>query len=402
MYLPKTKSRKKVPRNLAFFDRAAVCFLALFSLFAGCDRPRPHPQADAAYHVYPGDDIQAALEAAARDPIHKTVKVHAGTYRPQRPGQALIFFAARHDGIALEAVGRVVLTAAHAERADPNAASYPAIVNHVVFFGDGISRRTVLRGFTITGANNFASRNEGPEPIQPDSSNGVRWEKGLFFYADGGGIKVFGRSYPTLKDLAIHDNYASPCGGGISIEHRGFDAEAVRIENSVFRNNRCQITGAAVDVLPGSAVVLDNCLFVGNVANLGPDYVGRGGGGEYNKAHGSGALTVFPGARVEVRDCTFTDNWNGVDDKGRGSAYRNTIFWMNVRAGGIAPGSRYEVDLLDSRRFSGCFVRGQIDDLRGTLDPKRNVLQAPNPQFDENYRPQAPAYAGVGYRPAEE
>ena len=261
----------------------------------------------------------------------------------------MLFFASRHDGVALEAVGRVVLTAAHAERADPDAESYPAIVNHVVFFGDGISQRTVLRGFTITGANNFASRSEGPEPIQPDSSNGVRWEKGLFFYADGGGIKVFGRSYPTLEGLELHDNYASPCGGGISIEHRGFDAEAVLIKNSVFRNNSCQITGAAVDVLPGSAAVLDNCLFVGNVANLGPDYVGRRGGVEYNKAHGSGALTVFPGARVEVRDCTFTDNWNGVDDKGRGSMYSNTIFWMNVRGGGIAPGSRYEVDLLDSR-----------------------------------------------------
>ena len=182
----------------------------------------------------------------------------------------MLFFASRHDGIALEAVGRVVLTAAHAERADPDAESYPAIVNHVVFFGDGISPRTVLRGFTITGANNFASRSEGPEPIQPDSSNGVRWEKGLFFYADGGGIKVFGRSYPTLEGLELHDNYASPCGGGISIEHRGFDAEAVLIKNSIFRNNSCQITGAAVDVLPGSAAVLDNCLFVGNVANTRP------------------------------------------------------------------------------------------------------------------------------------
>ena len=401
MYL-KPKSRNKVFRSLAFFGQAAAHLFALCLFSVGCDPPPPQPQADAAYHVYPGDDIQAALEAAARDSIHKTVKVHAGTYRPQQPGQAMLFFAARHDGIALEAVGRVVLTAAHPEQADPDAASYPAIVNHVVFFGDGISQRTVLRGFTITGANNFASRSEGPEPIQPDSSNGVRWEKGLFFYADGGGIKVFGRSYPTLEGLELHDNYASPCGGGISIEHRGFDAEAVLIKNSVFRNNSCQITGAAVDVLPGSAAVLDNCLFVGNVANLGPDYVGRRGGIEYNKAHGSGALTVFPGARVEVRNCTFTDNWNGVDDKGRGSSYRNTIFWMNVRGGGIAPGSRYEVDLLDSRRFSGCFIRGQIDDLRGTLDPERNVLQAPDPQFDEHYRPQAPAYAGVGYRPPKE
>jgi len=143
---------------LAFFSRVAVRFFAFLLFSIGCDSPPPQLRADAAYHVYPGDSIQAALEAAARDSIHKTVKVHEGTYRPQRAGQAMLFFAARHDGIVLEAVGRVVLTAAHAERADPTAESYPAIVNHVVFFGDGISQRTVLRGFTITGANNFASR----------------------------------------------------------------------------------------------------------------------------------------------------------------------------------------------------------------------------------------------------
>ena len=38
----------------------------------------------ASYHVYPRDQIQDALEAAARDPVNKTVYVHAGTYRPQR------------------------------------------------------------------------------------------------------------------------------------------------------------------------------------------------------------------------------------------------------------------------------------------------------------------------------
>jgi len=73
------KSRTKVFRNLAFFDRAATHFFALCLLSVGCDPPPPQPQADAAYHVYPGDSIQAALEVAARDSIHKTVKVHAGT-----------------------------------------------------------------------------------------------------------------------------------------------------------------------------------------------------------------------------------------------------------------------------------------------------------------------------------
>src|SRR2546421_1501080 len=66
-----------------------------------------------AYRVQPGGSIQAALEAAAKDPVHKIVYVHAGTYRPPAHGQALIWFNERHDGITLEAVGEVVLTAAN-------------------------------------------------------------------------------------------------------------------------------------------------------------------------------------------------------------------------------------------------------------------------------------------------
>src|SRR5262252_2085885 len=98
-----------------------------------------------AYRVRPGGSIQAALEAAAKDPVNKIVYVHAGTYRPAAHGQALIWFNERHDGITLEAVGEVVLTAANPAIADHRAASFPAAVNHVVYFGDGISTKTVLR-----------------------------------------------------------------------------------------------------------------------------------------------------------------------------------------------------------------------------------------------------------------
>src|SRR5881275_2826483 len=98
-----------------------------------------------AYRVHPGGSIQAALEAAAKDPTNKIVYVHAGTYRPATHGQALIWFNRRHDGITLQAVGEVVLTAANPEIADRKAPSFPAVVTHVVFFGDGISPKTVLR-----------------------------------------------------------------------------------------------------------------------------------------------------------------------------------------------------------------------------------------------------------------
>src|SRR5437763_16956753 len=102
-----------------------------------------------AYRVQSGGSIQAALEAAARDPANKIVYVHAGTYRPPAHGQALIWLNKRHDGITLEAVGEVVLTAANPAIADNKAPSFPAAVHHVVYFGDGVSTKTVLRGLRV-------------------------------------------------------------------------------------------------------------------------------------------------------------------------------------------------------------------------------------------------------------
>ena len=377
-------------------QRLAPAIVFLASLFS-CGDTSIQLGPDGAYHVHPGDSIQQALELASGDSLHKTIKVHPGTYRPSRPGQALIWFNRHHDGIVLEALGQVVLTAANPDLADPTAPSYPAVVNHVVYFGDGISRRTILRGFKITGANNFITRVDDPVNIQPNAPD-IEWEKGLFFYADGGGIKIFGRSYPTIDGAEVYGNYASPCGGGVSIEHRGFNEQSVLLENCIFRANRSQITGAAVDVLPRSAAVIKNCLFVGNIANTGVDYVGRKGGLEYNKKHGSGALTVFPGSHVQVDRCTFTGNWNGADDKSL-SSYSNTIFWMNTASGGIAPGRRYELDIPVGHRVSGCFFRGEIEDLRNSINPDKNIFDAPDPRFDADYRPHAPEYTAVGYRP---
>ena len=203
-------------------------------------RPRVKPaRTRPGHHVRPGDSIQQALEKAARDPVNKTVFVHAGTYRPQAKGQALIWFNARHDGITLQAVGDVVLTAANPQIADSGAPSHPAVVNHVVYFGDGISPKTVLRGFKITGANNFTTGSGERSPIESDD---VR--KTLFFYSDGGGIKIYARSYPTIEQVEVYGNYTSPCGGGVSVEHLDQVQEAATFRNCIFRNNRTQTTGS--------------------------------------------------------------------------------------------------------------------------------------------------------------
>jgi parallel beta helix pectate lyase-like protein len=361
--------------------------------------PPAPPSADAktrGYHVYPKNQIQDALEAAAKDPANKTVYVHAGTYRPATRGQALIWFNARHDGITLEAVGDVTLTAANPDIADAQAASYPAVVNHVVYFGDGVSRKTTLRGFKITGARNFTTGSGEKSTIESDE---IR--KTTFFYTDGGGIKVYARSYPTIERVDVFGNYTSPCGGGVSVEHLGMIQESVLFRDCIFRDNRTQTTGSAIDLLHGSHATIDNCLFVGNVANIGVDVVGLLGGAEYRPEHGSGALTVFDGSRAAVSRSTFTGNWNGVDDNGTGSTYMNSIFWKNTLKGGISPESRYELDIVDGAGVRGSFIHGDINDLRGTVDKNVNTMDPPDPRFDAQFTPQAPQYASVGYRPVK-
>ena len=351
---------------------------------------------DDVYHVRPGESIQEAIDAAAADPRRKEVRVHAGTYRPSQPGQALIWFNRQHDGVQVRAVGKVTLTAANPDISDASKPSHPAVVNHVVYFGDGITNHTVLDGFRITGAKNFVTTNF-PEDIEPDTT----LVKGLFFFCDGGGIKIFGRSYPTLRNLVIEGNYASPCAGGISVEHdghgKGTAPGAVVIVNSVFRRNLAQVTGAALDLLPGSHAVVSNCLFTGNAANTGRNYIAP------NPAKpeftNSAPLTVFPDSRAVVRRCTFAGNRNAVDDYGRGSLYENSIFWNNTLGGGHYTRERYDLDLAGAARVTGCWFDGAVKDPHGWMSPERNHLNARDPRFDAAFRPRGPAYRDSGYRP---
>jgi hypothetical protein len=346
------------------------------------------------FHVRPGGSIQAALDAAAGDRERKKVFVHAGTYRPDAPGQAFIRFNARHDGLMVEAIGDVTLTAANPALADPAAPSHPAVVNHVVYFGDGVSRATVFRGFKITGANNFTTGSGEKSPIESDELR-----KTLFFYTDGGGIKVYARSFPTIEHVEVFGNYTSPCGAGVSVEHLVTPNESVLFRDCIFRDNRTQTTGAGFDLLHFSRATLENCLFTRNIANLGVDLVGILAGGEFHPEHGSGAMTVFAGAKAAVSRCTFTGNWNGVDDAGSGSTYEDSIFWRNTAKGGIAREGRYEIDIEEGAGVKRCFVHGEIDDLRGTVSKDANTLAAPDPKFDADFVPHAPQYANVGYRP---
>jgi hypothetical protein len=359
--------------------------------------------------VYPGGDIQLALEAVARHSGKGTVRVHSGTYRPGSPGQAFIFFNARHDGVTLEAVGEVVLTAANPEVADPRSVGYPAVVNHVVYFGDGISRATTIRGFKITGANGFVSgppdlmvvrtredleksrnyRSRVPSPIESNS----QLVKTQYFYSDGGGILIYGRSYPTIEAVEVFENYASVCAGGVSVQHSpGAFREPVLFKDCVFRDNRAAVAGSGVDLFTSNGwAAFDNCLFVGNLSNNSIDA---------NGGPGYGALTVFPGCRATVSRCTFTGNRNGVDDRGTGSSYRDTIFWRNDREGGASLPVRYELVVHSAEAVAGCVIgANEAGDPLHNVSRSANTFGAQDPEFDAAFRPQHPAYMNVGYRP---
>jgi hypothetical protein len=364
------------------------CLLAMLALVPASQAIVLRPDG---YHVYPGDNIQEALQQAAANPTNKVVKVHEGEYRPASKRQALIWFNRVHDGIHLEAVGKVTLTAANPQLTNPRAQGCPAVVNHVVYFGDGISSNTLLQGFRITGANNFVS-DKLTHQLEPDETV----PKNLFFYTDGGGIKIFGRSYPTIRDVEVLDNYSSPCGAGISVQHKGYNQQMVTIENCVFLRNRAQVTGSAVDLLEGSAARLINCVFSSNASNQGVDVVAnRSGEPPFTN---SGVLTVFQNSRAILKNCTFVGNRNAVDDLGGLSTYENCIFADDNLSAGL-PGERYELDLPAGAVVKNCRFRGAIRDPRHSVSQKENTLGAVPPRFASDFVPASPEYDGVGYRP---
>ena len=284
-------------RRRTGFARGITAALGILALVAGQPASAAITLLDDGYHVHPGDEIQEAMQAAATNRVQKTVHVHAGEYRSRVRRQALVWFNRSHDGIHLVAEGAVTLTAANPELALPSEPGFPAVVNHVVYFGDGVSSNTVLQGFQLTGANAFLTRAQTRE-MEPSTAI----LKNFFFYSDGGGVKVFGRSYPVLRDLTLIDNFTRPCGAGISIQHQGYKEGVVRIENCVFRNNRAQGTGGALDLLVGSAAEVVNCLFVENTSNTGEDLVAKNSG--ERPFVNNGVVTLFWNSKALFQNCT--------------------------------------------------------------------------------------------------
>jgi hypothetical protein len=366
--------------------------LGLVALQAGFQLSAAITLLDDGYHVHPGDEIQEAMQAAATNQVQKTVRVHAGEYRSRVRRQALVWFNRSHDGIHLVAEGAVTLTAANPELALPSDPGFPAVVNHVVYFGDGVSSNTVIQGFRLTGANAFLTRAQTRE-MEPSTAI----LKNFFFYSDGGAIKVFGRSYPVLRDLTLIDNFTRPCGAGISIQHQGHKEGSVRIENCVFRNNRAQGTGGALDLLVGSAAEVVNCLFVENTSNTGEDMVAKNSG--ERPFVNNGVVTLFWNSKAVFQNCTFVKNRNGVDDMGNESTYLRCLFGGNTEDTGLKGHSRYELAINAGGTVRECVFAGQVLDAQGKVSAGQNRLSVPPPPLDAAFVPQGAEYRDVGYRP---
>jgi hypothetical protein len=210
-------------------------------------------------------------------------------------------------------------------------------------------------------------------------------------------VKIFGRSYPTLRNLEIVDNYSSPCGAGVSVQHLGIREGWVRIENCVFRKNRARVTGAALDLLEGSSAQVVNCLFTGNISNIGDDVVARVSGEA--PFTNSGAITVFRGSRLWMQRCSITGNRNGIDDMSGEGVYEDSIFFGNELEGGLAGTTRFSLDLPKGGRVTGCLVGGRIIDPRNVVTAAdSNLLNPPDPGFDREFIPKGAPYQGKGYR----
>ena len=341
-----------------------------------------------AYHVFAPDNLQAVLDCAATNHLAKTVFVHQGTYRPGHPQQALIYLNHKHDGVHLIGIGRPILSAANPKIAQPSSHSYPAVANHVIYCGDGLSSNTIIENFRLTGANHFVT-NCFQDQMEPDRT----LPKGKFYFGDGGAIKIYRRSYPILRDLEIIDNYASPCAGGISLQHEGENRQLVLIENCIFKNNRAEVTGGALDLLWGSAARVVNCLFVDNSSNNGP---GEG----YNPFTNNGAITVFPGSRLILERCTVIGNRNGVDDMSGLSSYEHCLFTGNQLETGTPGQPRFELDLQRGGSVSNCVISGRVMDPRNVISASNNIINVPDLELHANFVPKGTRFSHAGYRPS--
>lgn len=261
----------------------------------------------AALRVHPGLDPQTVIDAAAERGIREVV-FSSGVYAPREDRFALLWLNAKHRGVSLRADGEVILRGASADGKR---------VAHILYLGDGLDGTTRVSGFTFTGATGFVTA-AGEDLAEPDASLRRLW----VFYGDGGAVKVAGDSSPVLEGNRFVDNHVYVCGAAVSVEHMGRARAPVVLRRNVFAGNSVHKTGAAVDVLPDSRVVLRENVFRDNItgaprAERGKEVLTTARGPRRAPAldtleifKNAAAVTVFKPAEARIEFNTFDGNTN--------------------------------------------------------------------------------------------
>ncbi len=250
-----------------------------------------------------------------------------------------------------------------------------------------------------------ASRSPAPTtsrlaPARSPRSNPMTSARRLYFYADGGGIKIYARSYPTIERVEVYGNYASPCAGGVSVEHLDQMQDSVLFRDCIFRDNRTQITGSALDLLHGSRATLENCLFVGNVVQHGR-----------RLRRPADRRRVPPGTRLGRHDGLRGIARHGQPvhlhrqlerrrrQRHRQHLRRDHLLEEHARRRHLA---RVALRARHHSTRPACVDRSSTATSTTSAAPStapRIPSIRPDPRFDAQFAPQAPQYAAVGYRP---
>ena len=239
----------------------------------------PSTKARPAITSIPKGRIQDALEAAASDPVNKTVYVHAGHLSPggQGPGAHLVQRAARRhharSGRRRDRSPPPIPTIADAERP-----SYPGGRQPRRLF----RRRRVARRPCCAASRSPARTTSPPAPARSRRSNrttSARRRSSTPTAAASRSTRGRIRRSSTSRSSATTPAHAAAASrSSISARCRSRCSSATASSATTARRSPARRSTSCTAAAPR----IENCLFVGNVANLGVDYVGLLTGGEYH------------------------------------------------------------------------------------------------------------------------
>ncbi len=227
-------------------------------------------------------DLQAGITAALASGARQ-VWVAEGSYPTTSPGGPASATFTLHDGLGLYggfagtetsfpqrdvAAHPTILTGDDDGDDQPNWIQHSNNSSHVVT-ADGVGRTAVLDGFTVRGG--YASGGFGG---------------GGF----GGGLHALSGA-PTVARCTFTDNYATSAGGVLV-----GGAEGASFVDCTFSANLSQPYRAGALYLAGGSVLVERCVFTGNVAK------------GFGSPSDAGALWIDSGTAATVRRCTFVGN----------------------------------------------------------------------------------------------